>query len=56
MKILLIWLCASAAMDSCEVHALSQPVTQQQCEALSDVYAEVLGQAENYLLICEDAQ
>lgn len=56
MKILLIWLCTSAAFDSCEVHALSQPITPKQREAMSGVYAEVLGPADNYRLICEDAQ
>lgn len=56
MKILLIWLCTSAAMDSCEVHALSNPIKPSQCEAMKGVYQTVLGAPNNYRLICEDAQ
>lgn len=55
MKILIILLCATAAMDDCKEYRLSEPVTPKQCEAITETYTEVLGPASNYRLACEDA-
>lgn len=57
MKILLIWLCASSAMDDCKVFPVSEPQPSAQCEAAKKVQAKVLGTGpdQNYRLECQDA-
>lgn len=57
MKILLIWLCASSAMDDCKVFPISEPQPSAQCEAAKLEKAQVLGTGpdQNYRLECQDA-
>lgn len=57
MKILIIWFCASAAMDDCQVYPISQPQPSAQCEAAKVEKTNVLGTGpeQNYRLECQDA-
>lgn len=57
MKILLIWLCASSAMDDCKVFPISEPQPSAQCETAKQEKAQVLGTGpdQNYRLECQDA-
>lgn len=57
MKILLIWLCASSAMDDCKVYPISDPKPPAQCELAKREKVQVLGTGpdQNYRLECADA-
>lgn len=57
MKILLIWLCASAAMDDCQVRRIGKPMPPTQCETTKEVYVQTLGTGpeQNYRIECQDA-
>lgn len=57
MKVLIIWLCASAAMDDCQVHRVGEPMPPAQCETTKEVYANTLGTGaeQNYRIECKDA-
>ena len=57
MKILIIWLCATAAMDDCQVQRVGEPLPATQCETMKKVYAQTLGTGpeQNYRIECQDA-
>lgn len=57
MKVLLIWLCTTVAMDDCQVRRVGEPMPPAQCETTKEVYASVLGTGpeQNYRLECQDA-
>lgn len=53
MFAIIITLCASAAMDDCQVYSLGTMKTEQQCEALAEIHRDVLGPETNYRLECQ---
>lgn len=53
MHILIIWICATAALDDCKGYAISKPIPLEQCENMKPVYAEVLAGQANYYMNCE---
>lgn len=55
MFFLIMTVCATAAMDDCQVYAVNQHQSAQQCEAVADVYRQVLGGEleNNYRISCE---
>lgn len=57
MKILLVWMCASSAMEDCKVYPISEPMPSAQCEAAKRQKAQVLGSGphQNYRFECADA-
>lgn len=56
MFAIIITLCASAAMDDCQVYSLGHTATMQQCEAAAGIHREVLGPQTNYRLECQQIQ
>ena len=58
MFAVIITLCASAAMNDCQVFSFGSLATRAQCEALADVHREVLGRDENnnYRIDCEPVE
>lgn len=56
MILLIATLCASAAMDDCQVNKLGQFETPAQCEALAAIHRQILGEGpdQNYRLECLD--
>lgn len=57
MKILLIWICATAAMDDCKPRQIGEPMPFTQCEKTIEAYTELLGTGaeQNYRFECQDA-
>lgn len=53
MFAIIITLCASAAMDDCQVYSLGQAETLKQCNAVAEIHREVLGPESNYRLECQ---
>ncbi len=55
MFLLIMTVCATAAMDDCQVYAVNQHQSAQQCETVADVYRQVLGgeAGNNYRIECQ---
>lgn len=55
MEILMLWICASAAMDDCRASPISKPVPHERCEDLKKLNAAILGTGpeQNYRLDCD---
>ena len=56
MFAIIITLCASAAMDDCQVYSLGTVETMAQCETVSGIHGDVLGPATNYRLECRSTE
>jgi len=56
MFAIIITLCASAAMNDCQVYSLGSAPTLKQCQAVAQIHRDVLGPANNYRLECEPTE
>ena len=56
MEVLILWVCATAAMDNCTVERLTPvPVEHRRCEDLTALYQKTLGTGpdQNYRFECK---
>jgi len=56
MFAIIITLCASAAMDDCQVYSLGNVETMAQCKTVAGIHGTVLGPATNYRLECQPTE
>lgn len=56
MLAIIITLCASAAMDDCQVYSLGTVETMAQCETVAGIHSDILGPATNYRLECRSTK
>jgi hypothetical protein len=54
MFFLILTVCASAAMDDCQVYSVQKLRTEKQCEVMAGIHRQVLGDGpdNNYRLEC----
>lgn len=53
MFALILTVCATAAMDDCQVYNTGRFATEHQCLAMASLQRDVLGEATNYRIQCE---
>jgi len=54
MFYLILTFCTTAAMDNCTTYQVEKFSTEQQCDVMTDIYTQTLGEGpnQNYRLEC----